>query len=170
VELLRQYCDHLRRTGGAQVWYWPNGEPGFRTTNEVPYATWGMAEWLNALIEGLAGIQDMGALFSHVQMSPRWAATPVSDVRVTSRYAASKGYFTYRMQMDTSARRIGLTFCGSGQAAEFRVLLPDGWKAASVTINGQSGEFSALSMDASRYVSFRTSIQGVGSAVITCNK
>ncbi|MGB9612417.1 MAG: hypothetical protein ACPL7M_15700, partial [Bryobacteraceae bacterium] len=43
VELLRQWARHLRETGGAQVWYWPDGTPGFRTTNEVRYAGWGMA-------------------------------------------------------------------------------------------------------------------------------
>ena len=38
VALIRQYATHLRETGGAQVWYWPDGTPGHRTTNEVNYA------------------------------------------------------------------------------------------------------------------------------------
>ena len=170
VQLLRQYCDHLRRTGGAKVWYWPNGEPGFRTTNEVPYATWGMAEWLNALMEGLAGVQDASRLMDHVKVAPRWAVTTVDDVRVTSRYAVSKGYFSYRMQMDRPARRIDLTFCGAGRVAEFRFLLPDGWNATGVAINGQNKDFGVLSMDASRYVTFVSPIQGAATAVITCEK
>jgi len=41
VELLRHYYAHVQKTGGAQVWYWPDGTPGFRTTNEVRYAGWG---------------------------------------------------------------------------------------------------------------------------------
>ena len=102
--------------------------------------------------------------------SPRWAVSGVNDVRVISRYAASKGYFSYRMQTDGSARRITLTSCGSGRMAEVRILLPDGWNVTNVTVNEQPKEFGVLSVGASRYVTFLKSIQGMGTAVITCGK
>lgn len=75
LELYRQYVDHLRRTGNSvHVWYWPDGRPGFRTTNEVPHTGWGMAEWLRALLEGIGGVRDKGALMRDMVVSPRWAA------------------------------------------------------------------------------------------------
>jgi len=43
VELIRQYAAHLRETGGAMTWYWPDGTPGHRAANEVNYSGWGMA-------------------------------------------------------------------------------------------------------------------------------
>jgi hypothetical protein len=135
VELLRQYADHLRRTGGAQVWYWPDGTPGFRTTNEVPYASWGMAEWVNALIGGLAGIRDDSRLLRSVEVSPRWSATPVKHVRATARYAASNAYFSYRWRREPAGLR--LEFSGSGERAQFQVLLPEGVPGKSVRVDGR---------------------------------
>jgi hypothetical protein len=166
VELLRQYAEHLRRTGGAHVWYWPNGEPGFRTTNEVPYAPWGMAEWLNALTEGLAGIEDLGATMSRVKVSPRWAATPVKEVRVMTRYAAAKGYFAYRMEIAPDASAIRLTYCGSGSEADFQVLLPPGLRAGAVSVNRRPSDLAETRIGESCYALFRAPIAGVNEAAI----
>ena len=170
VELLRQYADHLRRHGGAQVWYWPNGEPGMRTTNEVPYASWGMAEWVAAAVEGLAGIRDTTCLMNDVAVSPRWAATPIDHVRATTRYAASNGCFAYDMQIDRDAATVTLTYTGSGKNADFQVLLPDGWTATSLTVQGREAPLVIEKMDASRYVAFKAPIDGVGKAVIVCRR
>lgn len=170
VELLRQYAGHLRRTGGAQVWYWPNGEPGFRTTNEVNYPGWGMAEWVNALLEGLAGIRDTSGQMRCVQLAPRWAATPVKDVRVITRYAAADSYFAYRLQMDTTNRTISLASSGSGQALEFQLLLPAGWRPrkAGVAWNGRPAEFVTMHADASAYVQFHSADTQTGTACVQC--
>jgi hypothetical protein len=132
VELMRQYADHLRRTGGAQVWYWLDGTPGHRTINEVNYAGWGMAQWLQALVEGLAGIRDQEGQMRGVDLAPRWAATPVRSVRAVSRYAASNAYFAYRMARDEKAIRIEYT--GSAAPASVRVLLPEGWRPAGAKL------------------------------------
>lgn len=170
VELLRQYADHLRRRGGAQVWYWPNGEPGMRTTNEVPYAGWGMAEWARALVEGLAGIRDVDCQMNAVNVSPRWAATPVAHVRATARYAVSGGCFGYDMRIDRDAGTVTITYTGSGKTADFAVLLPKGWTPKSLTLQGRDAMFALEEMDASRYVEFTSPIGGVGKAVITCER
>jgi hypothetical protein len=168
VELLRQYADHLRRTGGAQVWYWPNGEPGFRTTNEVPYAGWGMAQWVEALIEGLAGLRDADCRMKAMTVSPCWAAAAVRDVRAVSRYAASDACFAYRMEIDPAASTITLTYTGSGEKGAFRVLLPAGWTAQSVQQNGKPVSFAVAQIDASRFVEFETPVAGVSTATIVC--
>ncbi|MHB9110521.1 MAG: alpha-L-rhamnosidase-related protein [Armatimonadota bacterium] len=160
VELLRQYADHLRRTGGAHVWYWPDGEPGFRTTNEVNYATWGMSEWLVALTEGLAGVRDDSCLFRNVEVSPRWAAAGIADARVITRYAASRACFTYRQQIEEKA--ITITYTGSGDTADFRVLLPAGYAPKEVTLNGDPITFTVRHEDQSAYACFTTPVAGVG--------
>ena len=170
VKLLRQYADHLRRTGGVQVWYWPNGEPGFRTPNEVNYPGWGMAEWVNALLEGLAGIHDASGQMRQVQVSPRWATTPVKQVRVMTRYAVANSYFAYRLQTDVAGRTLTLATTGSGQAAEFHVLLPAGWRprTGGVTWSGKPIEFSREPADASSYVRFTAADTQTGTAHIAC--
>lgn len=168
VELLRSYAEHLRRTGGAQVWYWPDGTPGFRTTNEVPYTGWGMAEWVSALIEGLAGIHDENGQFRGASISPRWAATPGQKVFVSARYAASAAYVAYRMEIDTALRRIHLWHTGSDQRAQFRVLLPEGWAPRSLHLDADEHAFKIAREDASRYICFKTAAQTIRSAVIQC--
>lgn len=167
-ELLRAYADHLKRTGGVQVWYWPNGEPGFRTANEVPYAGWGMAEWVNALIEGLAGIHDETGAMKTVTVSPRWSAVQVKNVYAAARYAASKAYFAYRMEMDPERSQILLWYTGSGEQARFRVLLPEGWEAHSVSVADTPREFHISEEGPSQYVCFSAFLNEGQSSVIRC--
>jgi hypothetical protein len=150
LELLRQYSDHLRRTGGAHVWYFTDGTPGFRTTNEVNYAGWGMAQWVEALLEGLAGVRDDSAVLGRVEVSPRWAIAPLSHARVTVRYAASAGYFTY--DWTRNGQSVRLKWSGSGEQADFRILLPQGGQAQSVAIDGKPAETRTEEVGPSRYL------------------
>ena len=168
VELLRQYADHLRRTGGAQVWYWPDGEPGFRTTNEVRYAGWGMAQWAGALFEGLAGVRDQSSGLRSVQASPRWAAAGVKRARAALSYAVSGACFCYTQQIEDAERRISLEFTGSGEQVQFHLLLPDGWQCQSVQVNGQEQPFQVVLEDQSRYVDFSVGLSGVSRAELAC--
>ena len=168
VELLRQYADHLRRTGGAHVWYWPDGEPGFRTTNEVNYAGWGMAQWTSALFEGLAGVRDLASGLRAVEASPRWAAAGIRDARVSVVYPVTGACFCYSLQRDDAIQRITLEFTGSGERVAFHLLLPEGWQAVSVQVNGTDGPFQAEVEDQSRYVDFSAALSGVGKAVVDC--
>ena len=168
VELLRQWSDHLRRTGGARVWYWPNGEPGFRTKNEVNTAGWGMAQWVDALVEGLAGINDTSRQMRTLEVSPRWAATPVESVRASARYATGNDYFAYRMRVVRPQRAIELEHSGSGDGLVFRVLLPAGWKASSVTVDGATVAWKSENVDNATYIAFPVVKAQHGVTRITC--
>lgn len=166
VQLLRQYAEHLRRTGGAHVWYWPNGEPGFRTTNEVPYAGWGMAEWLNALMEGLAGIRDDQCRLEKVTVSPRWSVAGVQEADIVFRYAASKGYFAYNYRYSPVSQTLDIEFSGSGQEAVFNILLPEGFQAKEVLVNAKPAEHKTREIHRSRYCEITTDINGPGRIAI----
>lgn len=168
VELLRQYIALIKERGGAQVWYWPNGEPGFRTTNEVPNASWGMAEWLNALVEGLAGVRDGSAQLRRVSLAPRWAAAGLHRTRVTVRYAASKAYCAYSMQIDEDPPTIRLLCTGSGELMEARVLLPDSWSVEAVALGDTLLPHRHESADTSHYACFTVPIPCVDPVVIRC--
>ncbi len=150
VELLRQYARHLRETGGAQVWYWPDGTPGFRTTNEVPYAGWGMAQWVEALLEGLAGIRSLAPRMEEVEVSPRWPAAGIAQTQVTFHLAASDAYFSYRWRQDASG--IAIEYAGSGHRVRFRVLLPEGIRVREALSESQVLPHRIEQMDQSRYV------------------
>jgi hypothetical protein len=170
MDLLREYVQHVRKTGGVHAWYWPNGEAGFRTPNEVPYAGWGMAQWVEAFVEGLAGIEDVSGRLRHVRVSPRWAIANANNVKATARYGANGCYFMYRTQTAKQNPMITLTFTGSGETADFRVLLPAGWKAKTVQLNGKAIEFKQVHVDRSRFATFTAPIAGASKAVIVCEK
>ena len=164
--LLRQYLDHLERIDGAQVWYWPDGTPGFRTHNEVRYAGWGMAEWINALMEGLAGIVDESAQLRHVTLSPRWAATPFGQARACWRYAASDAFFAYRIEFAPDTGQVRMQYTGSGEQARVRLLEPDALAPTGVTVDGEPVSFDMENEGQSRYVCFAAPIDGVKQVVI----
>lgn len=153
VDLIRQYAAHLRETGGAQVWYWPDGTPGFRTTNEVRYAGWGMAQWVDALVEGLAGIRDVSGQMRSVEISPRWAVSGVTQARAAARYAASDGYFSYTWHAEP--RSITLEYSGNASQTVFRVLLPAGFIPRAVMRNGTDIQFSREDMGDGVYIKFQ---------------
>ena len=150
--LIRQYAAHLRETGGAQVWYWLDGTPGYRTTNEVNYAGWGMAQWVDALIQGLAGIRDVSGQFRRVEVSIRWPAAGVIRAQATARYAASNAYFSYQWREEP--RSISIAYSGSGTETTFRVLLPHGFTPRAVMLNGTDVKFDREGAGESTYVTF----------------
>jgi len=162
--LLRGFGEHLRSTGGAHVWYYPDGQPGFRTTNEVNYTGWGMAEWVNALFEGLAGVEDAASLYRSVRVSPRWAALGVQQAAVCVRYAVSEGYFAYRCAGQPGG--LSIQFTSSGQQAAFHVLLPAGCRPQSVRLDGQAIEWREVAVDGSAYADFNCPLRGVQQVVI----
>ncbi len=170
VELYQSYVEHLRRTGNRlHVWYWPDGQPGFRTTNEVPHTGWGMAEWLHALIGGLAGLKDVGGRMQEMEVAPRWAATSEREIRAAVRYAANNAYFAYRMCLAAAEKMVRIEYAGSGQTVRFRVLLPVGWHPGSVSLDGETLEFDTEEIEQSLYVKFLCPIEGFGEVEIECS-
>jgi hypothetical protein len=142
VELLRQYTDHLRRTGGAQVWYWPDGQAGFRTPNEVGYAGWGMAPWLQALTEGLAGVTSEAPLLREVEITPRWPAADIDRARVTVHLAASNAYVAYDYRVDAGNRTIRIALTGSGNSIALSIPPPQGWRVKTIACDDNPMPFT----------------------------
>jgi hypothetical protein len=169
LTLLRQYADHLQSTGGAQVWYWPDGQAGFRTTNEVGYAGWGMAPWLGALLEGLAGVDgEAAASLREIVLRPRWDAAGVRGAFVAVRYAASNAYFAYRYESDAEGRTISLRLTGSGDRADVRIPLPKGWRPESVRCDGEPVPFTVSGSGDARVVEWRTDFPRPRLALVQC--
>lgn len=170
LELYQQYIEHLRRTGNrVHVWYWLDGQPGFRTPNEVPNTGWGMAQWLDALLEGIAGLKDTSCQMKSMEVTPRWAATHEKQVRATLRYAVNDSYFSYRQEIDETTKTLRLQYTGSGQSVLFRVLIPQDWSVKSVRVKGQPSEFKQQWIEKSLYVEFPCTIEDFGDVEIICS-
>jgi hypothetical protein len=91
---------------------------------------------MQAVIEGLGGISDEGAAFSHTAIKPRWSAAHVDGAEITARYPASQGYCSYRYKATESA--VNLEFTGSAEKFSVEVLVPRGSKVTSAQLDGKA--------------------------------
>lgn len=97
--LLDDYLDFFEENNGAiYTWYWPDMRPGYRTPNTTSHCGWGMAEWVCAVIEGLAGVRDLTSQFQKVRLQPAWFEVGFDCVRVVVRYGPVDEYVAYRAE------------------------------------------------------------------------
>jgi hypothetical protein len=89
---------------------------------------------LFALFEGLAGIKDKGAAFSHAGIMPRWSSANVASAEIALRYPCSAGYCSYRYA--TQQNGITIEFTGSAERFDVELLVPAGRSVAGARLNG----------------------------------
>ncbi len=111
---------------------------------------WGAAAVVYALVEGLCGVQDRGAAFSHALLAPRWDAAGENEASVTITYPASGGYITYRYHHTGGG--ISIEFTGSMEQTDIRLLLPPGSAPSQVRVNGEPAEHRTETIQQSRYL------------------
>ncbi|MBI5835230.1 MAG: hypothetical protein HZB16_23230, partial [Armatimonadetes bacterium] len=130
----------------APVWFTPD---------PISYGipdNWGAAAVVYALVEGLAGVKDLGTAYSHALLAPRWAAAGVDEAEATVVYPASDGYLAYRYARHDDG--LSLTVTGSGERIECRVLLPSAAAIGQVWVDGQPAPFTVAGEGEARYLSF----------------
>ncbi len=154
-DILRRYAQMIEAQGGSYLWYYPVGNPGISGPDTLATDGWGSTAMLAALIEGAAGVTDQGALYDHAVLSPRWIVeSEVQQAQVTTRYAASQGYVSYRWQR--LARGIQLDFTGSGEQTTLQLFLPnDAPESVNLTINGLPSFGHERTIGTSRYLEVR---------------
>lgn len=155
-DILRRYDELLGRTGASYLWYHPTGGPGATGTNVLSTDGWGSSAMLAALMEGAAGVEDLGVRYSDVILSPRWSADPlVSRAYVVARYAASDGYVAYQWERTREGGKthLKLQVTGSGWRTRVRLLLPaEALEVKDVTLNGQPVSYTSEVVGTSHYV------------------
>lgn len=155
VDILRRYSELAIGPRETYLWYRPDGSHwsggSFLATDG-----WGSAAMLYALIEGLAGVQDTFKLFETVKVSPRWAAADETKAEVTAAYGCSGAWFSYTYE--SAGDRITLNTSGAGNAADVHLLIPEGAKAHTVSVDGAPVDFRRVRVEQSDYVDFAMSI------------
>lgn len=155
VETLATYADLVAQSGETYLWYFPDGTPSSIETSTSPDAMptdgWGTSAMLLALVEGLAGVKDLGAGFCRVQLAPRWVASGEDEATVRVSYEASGDAFGYLYRHARAAQTITLELDGEADVA-LDVLLPAHATTAHVTVDGQSVAATFRREDASPYV------------------
>ena len=137
ARLLVDYALFLRESGGKiYTWYWPDMQPGFRTTtrNTTGHDGWGMGHWLGCLVEGLVGLRITEAGLRSIVLSPRWAAVGCDCARVVIHYPSSDKYVAYTYS--ESKECIRMLLAGTVTEVSLKVMLSAGASIESARVNG----------------------------------
>lgn len=125
---------------------------------------WGAAAVVYALIEGLAGVKDLGVAYDRVLISPRWEAAGVNKASATITYEASGAYTAYTYQYFND--KIRMTFTGNGKHTDLQLLLPDNTKIKRVLLDDQSVSFETFQVESSEYVKITSPDHGVHQLIV----
>jgi hypothetical protein len=121
---------------------------------------WGAAAVFYALIEGLAGIKDIGVAFDTALLAPRWLASGTHEVTATAKYEASGGYLSYQCKFDPEQQRLWLTFTGNARETKLEILLPNSQPPAKTVLDGKAVDSVIKTVETSTYACL--TVQGLG--------
>lgn len=113
---------------------------------------WGAGLVTQALIQGLAGIQDQGVAFDRLRLAPRWLAAGVAEATACARYPESDGYARYHYRYDHAQGRLRVDLAARAEKVALELLLPEGKQARAVALNGSQVELVEKQVEQSRYV------------------
>jgi hypothetical protein len=121
---------------------------------------WGAAAILDAIDEGLAGIEDQGVCYDRLAFSPRWPVTGINHVRYITGYECSKSLVetVYRCGMEELTYWL---FAPSREVACHLLLPPGVVQCKTVTLNGAPVEYTVSKINDSFYVDFSYARKGV---------
>lgn len=123
---------------------------------------WAAANGMAALVEGLAGVKNLGLAFDKTGLSPRWCSSSTDSVDVTIQMAASDGYVSYRYINDRKTGEIRMLLTGSGTELTGHLLLPENIKTAkSFTCDENQVEFKTTTIENSTYIDFNLPLDKV---------
>ena len=161
VGILRRYSTLVFESGETYLWYFPDGRPSSAEASTRPEATstdgWGSSAMLYALMEGLAGIQDQGALLRKVRVAPRWPAAKVSRAEARVEYAASGASFAYDYVMEGD--RLSIELSASGAEVDCHILIPEPRRPVAARIDGRAAAFETETIGDSLYIDMTTKVK-----------
>lgn len=151
VQLIKQYFEMIEESGDeVYTWYWPDGQPGIRTSNTTHHDGWGMAPWVRALIEGLAGVESEGRQFECLKLSPRWPAACINRSRISVRFGSSRAYVVY--EWEYVKKKIKLRIASSGKHCKLHLFLPENKNVLRINIGKDPVDFKINQIEDSRYL------------------
>ena len=160
IDILKKYYNLIKNSGETYLWYFPDGTPASIETSPSPEAEptdgWGSSAMLYALVEGLAGIEDIGKSFNKVRLSPRWPAADVFSAEVNAMYRASGKEFGYHYQFKDEIINIELKVIES--EVDCHIFLPENKIVLSVEVNGNAIDFENTNINNSKYIDFRINV------------
>ena len=153
VETLRRYHELAVATRRSWACYNLDGQPQ-RSEYSMSHDVVGASAMLRALIEGVCGVVDHGAIWSNITLAPRWPATGQTSAEVEISYASNPNDVTYRWALDGG--RMTLDYETKAKNVAFDLMLPRGNTPERVALNGRTHEYALVTIEKSKYVRFST--------------
>jgi hypothetical protein len=161
--------EQLTRDRTTFLWYFPDGRPSTIETSTSPDAMptdgWGSSAMLYALIEGLAGIEDLRCLFRTVRLSPRWISAGCAEVEASVSYAASGAGLAYSYVHRPEHRTIALEVRGDAEVA-FHLQLPAGTRPSALRVDGRTVRHRAGRVEQSSYADAAFTVRGRTNVIV----
>jgi len=112
-----------------------------------------------ALIEGLAGVKDIGTAFGRTYLTPRWESADVPSAEVTVRYPASDGYCSYKYR--AREHKLEVEFTGSAESFEVQILMRPHFRVQNARLNGHHIKTTQRKIEESSYLVLPSVPRGV---------
>ncbi len=137
-------------------------KPVFFMPSKVSFGApdnWAAAAITYALVEGLAGVKDLGVAYDSALIAPRWEAAGEKKATVTVKYEASGGYVAYTY--DFEGDNLSLNFTGTSKDTRIKLLIPDNKQVRSIKCDGKAVDYSVNTIEHSGYAVFSVKGEGV---------
>jgi hypothetical protein len=113
---------------------------------------WGAAAIMSAIVEGLAGIKDIGIGYNKLEITPRLAVTGIDEIEFLVQYPESKKTVNLKYWEDEQSIEINLL--SPAQNVLFKVLLPEGKTVKAVKTDKIAVKYGLVKVENSDYVTF----------------
>jgi hypothetical protein len=150
VDIINRLIALNAKHGELPVSYQPDG-----TIDEGIPDNWGQAAVYSSLIEGLAGVVDLGRQFDSVEISPRWPAAEQPEASVSVTYPGTGKTIAYDFLHHAGKKTMQLQLHGDAGTVLVRLLLPDNARVKRVSVDGERVSFDTEKVGNSGYAVFR---------------
>lgn len=146
-DILKRFMEMYERDKAVYFLYSPyDREP----QNKQGPSAWGAASLLNAIEEGLAGIEDLDCGYRILGFSPRFPVTEYTELRFVTGYEKTGKKVDVRYILKEKGMRYDITY--PGEQIRAHILLPKGKVCKRVLMDMQDTDFSESRIGDSVYV------------------
>lgn len=149
VDILRRVAEKVKQDGEIGFLYTPDG----KDQGGGPKG-WSASAVISAIIEGLAGINDLHKLLRKTIIAPRWISAGEKMAKVFAQYGPSDAYLGYIFKHKEDENIIEMEIFSSGTIPQFHILLPKGRTVDKVKVDGKVVQYKETKIEDSSYCDF----------------
>ena len=132
------------------IYFLYNRKTGESMSEGAGPSAWGAAALMDAVDEGLAGVQDLDCLYRRIRFAPRWAVTPYTEGRYVTGYEISGKWVDVRWIFTDKGFRYRLA--SPAEEVRAHLMVPMGKIPAKLLVNGVETSFERQDVCGSLYI------------------